>query len=826
MRILGDNFAAADRGSAVGSENGEREGPQAQPPLKHFPNLASCATSLSYLHTRNSSDIIASILNSHDRTRTSAQETNRSDAIEKLPAAIVYGPKTRLASMKLTCLNRHDNILQLNLAWLKGPEAYSANASTLASQSSAQDVKSMKSKIRRLEEQLSKACPTSIPSPISTPKSVIETTTSDIGGIFHVHRESGLLGQPLGITRNVTHKTRLFGQSHWINAFALFQDIIEMMKPHLQEETASLFSSLQRCKSLARTIKSGRAPPWPMPLTIDLPSKDVSDELVECYLRTTETVYRILHIPTFRRDYEKLWVSDITPNMDFLVQLKVVLAIGAITYDEEFSLRAAATRWVYEAQTWLSEPKFKSRLNIQYLQTELLLLLARETAAVSGDPMWISAGSLLRRAIFMGLHRDPSNLPKRTPFAAEMHRRLWNTILEVALQSSLTLGGPPLVCLDDFDTEPPGNFDDDEIMAEDLIPKTEDNFTQMSVAIALRKTFPLRLAVTRFLNNLGSHGTYEETLRLDAGLRASYKSLCRSLQVCNSSTGLSPSGFQLQVMDFIMHRYMSALHIPFFGPALHETSYAFSRKVVVENSVKIWCAVYPSTSIMAVQSCNDTASPGRNDLARLAACGSGFYRNVAVQATLLIAIELRTQIQEDESLGPVRLRSDLLSILDESKTWSLQCIEAGEVNMKGYLFMCVLAAHIEGLIRGIGKDDIPALLIKAAEEASEKCLPILEKMAAGGSVDDPHQMSLNAPPGGMEDWDFMMSSAPFNQAKMRKIASRVSPPPSFYITIMPLIRTPLAERNSNGHRGPKLSKFERGRIIRIYNTGKKNAEIH
>jgi hypothetical protein len=43
---------------------------------------------------------------------------------------------------------------------------------------------------------------------------------------------------------------------------------------------------------------------------------------------------------------------------------------------------------------------------------------------------------------------------------------------------------------------------------------------------------------------------------------------------------------------------------------------------------------------------------------------------------------------------------------------------------------------------------------------------------------------------------------------------------------MPPIRTPLAERNGNSHRGPELSEFERGRIIGIHDAGKKNVEIH
>ena len=41
-----------------------------------------------------------------------------------------------------------------------------------------------------------------------------------------------------------------------------------------------------------------------------------------------------------------------------------------------------------------------------------------------------------------------------------------------------------------------------------------------------------------------------------------------------------------------------------------------------------------------------------------------------------------TQLQEDDSLGPITLRRDLLSVLYDAKNWNLQCIEAGETNIK------------------------------------------------------------------------------------------------------------------------------------------------
>lgn len=180
-------------------------------------------------------------------------------------------------------------------------------------------------------------------------------------------------------------------------------------------------------------MKSQRVRRWPTPPTMDLPEADVADELVDCYLRTIETIYRILHVPNLMRDYKILWASGIEQDTAFLVQIKLVLAIGATIYDRQFSLRALAVRWVYEAQTWISDPEFKSRLGLQFLQTNILLLLARELVGIGGNSIWVSAGGLFRRAVNMGLHQDPAELPKRTTFDAEMRRRLWNIILEVAL---------------------------------------------------------------------------------------------------------------------------------------------------------------------------------------------------------------------------------------------------------------------------------------------------------------------------------------------------------------------------------------------------------
>ncbi|KFY73868.1 hypothetical protein V499_06076 [Pseudogymnoascus sp. VKM F-103] len=649
--------------------------------------------------------------------------------------------------------------------------------------SPAPDVAAMQRRILALESELAgvsiKQTPTQQPpmelapallDPFSTQKEDTVTTTTKLAGTFHVHNENTEcgIGYEGGIPRSVTHKTRVFGQSHWINGIVLFLGIPKLIESHFLCETSRAVVGIQRCKSLARTIKFQRTPAArSLPPIPDLPPKEVADTLIESYLRTVESVHRILHIPTFRRDYAALWASESPTNTVFLVQLKLVLAIGASTYDTKFSLRTSAIRWVYQAQNWLSEPAFKSRLNIQTLQISLLLLFARETTGVGEDMVWVSAGSLLRTAIHMGLNRDPSLLPTRSLFAAEMRRRLWNTILEAVVRTSLMSGGPPLLSLSDFNTAPPRNFSDEQLSDDDSTPAPDGEFTQISVAIALRATFPLRLAVAKFLNDFGAHGTYDETLRLDTELRTVYRALCHTLQgYASSSTGSTPSRFALRVVDFHMLRYQLALHVPFFGPALKVTAYAYSRTVVVENSLRLWYSVCPPSSgargVAVVE--EEEEEIGRDDLMRLAVCGSGFYCTVAIQANLLIAVELRTQVMEAASLSPPTLRPDLLAVLEDSKAWVLRRIEAGETNIKGYLMLCVVTTQIDALALGLGKDEMLRLCLEAAEESEEVCFPLLEEMVAqgrDGGGDSGIPTGLGTPEGGVEDWEFMVSDALF-----------------------------------------------------------------
>jgi hypothetical protein len=208
-------------------------------------------------------------------------------------------------------------------------------------------------------------------------------------------------------------------------------DRVEVNKP------TELHKTMNERKSMARVIKSARVLlPAIAPEALDsLPSKAICDTLVRCYFRTLEGAFRVLHRPSFQKEYEDHWSDGSQSKTSVLLKIMLVCAIGVPFYTglDQPQLRFVCARWIQAAESWLAAPHAKSRLNMAGIQIQILVLLAKQVCNVEGDHVWISAGSLLRTAMYLGLHRDPAHFAKIKPFHAEMRRRLWTTVVELTV---------------------------------------------------------------------------------------------------------------------------------------------------------------------------------------------------------------------------------------------------------------------------------------------------------------------------------------------------------------------------------------------------------
>jgi hypothetical protein len=436
------------------------------------------------------------------------------------------------------------------------------------------------------------------------------------------------------------------------------------------------------------------------------------------------------------------------------------MAIGTCFQDDVVALRRSAAQWIYEAQAWLVSPTAKPVVSFAGIQVMCLLHVARETCGIGGDSAWIGAGSLLRNAMYLGLHRDPDNLSNMCVFWAEMRRRLWATVLEIVLQSSLDSGAPPLMTLSDFDARPPLNYDDDQL-AEDAkfpsIPRPPNTFTQTTVQLALLRSFPVRLAITQYVNHFSSPAMFEETLKWNTELTNACRALSATFQPFYDPAGILPkrlSLFQLRLAEHMVHRFFLALNHPWLWPAHNNSTYYFARKMCVETSLKLYRAI--ATGSPAGDS--GTASQS-DDFTRLATCGYGAFRSVPTLAVLTICLELVWQVQEDRSFrqsmsidhsidrpaqgseadvnnvgmgigSGAAPRQELLEAVKYSIGWTERRVQCGETNVKGYLLFSALLCQAQALQRGAPDAEVERLVLGTVGEELNRCLLLL-KDAAG-----------------------------------------------------------------------------------------------
>lgn len=448
----------------------------------------------------------------------------------------------------------------------------------------------------------------------------------------------------------------------------------------------------------------------------------MADILVALYFKSSESIYRILHIPSFQQEYNQYWLQPQAANPVFILKLLLVMSIGVVLYQgsDAQHYRNEAKKWVFAAQAWLSSPFEKGRLHTSAVQLQCLLLLARQDLALGGDLVWISAGSLLRTAIQMGYHRDPKLLPKMSVLQAEIRRRLWATILEINLQSACESGMPLLITPTDFDTEYPANYDDIELCdaaTTPLTPRPSTTFTQTSIQIALLKSLPARFQVVKFANNIYEEPSYDEVLKVGTVLSKILKENSTFISKVNQSREPAARVSQLQqnMFDLAIRRFFLLVHRPFAAKGLTDPHYYFSRKVAVDTAMTILkypCSPPPLSNGM------------RDDYTQLKTVCGGYFRNNMVHVSMVIFAELWAQLEEDTTCTEQSKasREPLKECLREVITLAANRIAEVDNNIKGNLFMSLVLAQINATEEGV---DPERRILDAATKSTNECYNLL-----------------------------------------------------------------------------------------------------
>ena len=484
-----------------------------------------------------------------------------------------------------------------------------------------------------------------------------------------------------------------------------------------------------------------------------VPPRPIAHQLVQSYLRTFETTFRVLHVPTFQQEYTQYWNNPQGASDFFVIKLLLTMAIGTSFYqgpdNADYSLRDQASLWITASQKWLSAPFGKRRLNLSGVQIYCLILLARQTNAAGSDLTWITAESLVRTAMTIGLHRDPSHFPNMSAFHGEQRRRLWVTVLEIVVQSSLDSGMPPLISCEDFDCTPPSNIDDAQMsdVVQTLPPsQPQDIFTQNSTQCALMRSLPLRLKVVKSLNGIRSGLSYEDTHRLGTELTDACRSnskLFRSFQDSLSSISQAkPTAFQIKFLDLLIRRFLLSLHAPFAQKAHDNIIYYFSRHLCLETSLLLLSHLSPPHSHgTRIQSNDDDDYDDDDDYTRLRIFGCDIFKSVLIHISATICLELIIQVRDDSapatSSSPSsnnnsdnnnkKNNNELYIAARTSIDITHRRILAGETSVKAHIFFACALGQVDAMRAGTS---VERGVSDAAKASLEACYAVLEARAA------------------------------------------------------------------------------------------------
>lgn len=226
----------------------------------------------------------------------------------------------------------------------------------------------------------------------------------------------------------------------------------------------------------------------------------------------------------------------------------------------------------------------------------LQVMIARSVFGFSNREDWGAAlipdiGAIVRIAMRLGLHRDPSNFPNITPFQGEMRRRTWTVISQIDTLSSFHLGMPLAIRTGDGDTGAPRNLldaDIDEAMSELPPSRPFSQHVPLGYMLVKNSILGVMKRIVESLNSIHAGPPYEVILQLDRDLDEAYAMIPAYLRLNGwENAHKEPPYLVLQKvqLDTLYHQTVSVLHRRYLQDARSDSKYALSEQRCVDSSI-------------------------------------------------------------------------------------------------------------------------------------------------------------------------------------------------------------------------------------------------
>jgi hypothetical protein len=348
--------------------------------------------------------------------------------------------------------------------------------------------------------------------------------------------------------------------------------------------------------------KSARDDGWKMKMASQeqplleslLPPKGDTDVLISIYLNNFEQLHRVVHVPTFSREYVNFWTPGRPryPTMAAMILSMLAVSISAPAQIAGSSPIPAAYRnmteqWISSIDDWLRLQSSKHRKLVHY-QVSCLIYVARRMNVVNKKRFWKDTGSLIQDAITDGLHRNPPMTD--TFFIREMKKRMWYTVRELELQNSFECGLPTLLHSIESDVEAPINLADDDFddtTRQAPVARPPSYYTESSYQFHSYRSWSLRFEISRRLFGSGGFRApdYDEVLRYTHEITKAINDLP---PWSNNSAGDKGDPYILlafSMLEFQLKDCLLAIHRPYIDR--DDGKYWLSENICYQTSREI-----------------------------------------------------------------------------------------------------------------------------------------------------------------------------------------------------------------------------------------------
>lgn len=338
-----------------------------------------------------------------------------------------------------------------------------------------------------------------------------------------------------------------------------------------------------------------------------LPPRTIVLDLVDNYMATYEKTHRLLHAPQFQRELVEFYAAPQDVPANWVAQLLMMLALSAKSAPQslkdmlEGSIQDSISRnYLHWAETFLRRSPYVNLPDLCSIRTLCMMTIAKgldvDTPAHSRG-LWGLVGFIVRLAMTMVLHRDPSSYPELSAYTGEMRRRVWATVMFLDLDAAIESGLPPSVRPGDSDTAVPLNINDAQLSISPsqvqtnltlmALSQPRSNWTDSTFQIRLAESYPIVSKVLSIVNstkpNLDSQTVEECDRRLRDILRETNAIFTHLLGVLPDME--KALVLQQTMFEVFIRRILLALHHACVRDARYSPVYELSHVSTLECSL-------------------------------------------------------------------------------------------------------------------------------------------------------------------------------------------------------------------------------------------------